>query len=101
MGSQCVGRLMPDLFAFALRSLRLRQELASGVNGHGGMGYGAMGIRNLIISLLPCFLLPFEFASCFTWGDPKTALVSPAPLRVRQLLHLGRPQDRTGLTCSL
>ena len=33
-------------------------------------------------------------------GSPGALLgVSPRPLRVRQLLYLGSPQDRTGLTC--
>ena len=45
-------------------------------------------------------LTPFGFASCSTWGDPKTALDSPLALlgetpRPQWLLYLGRPQDRT------
>ncbi|MBW4561034.1 MAG: chemotaxis protein CheW [Mojavia pulchra JT2-VF2] len=35
---------------------------------------------------------PLSNATCSTWGDPKTAV---APQQ-RHLLHLGRPQDRSG-----
>ena len=39
--------------------------------------------------------------TCSTWGDPKTAVApllgeTPRPHPNTQLLYLGRPQDRTG-----